>query len=60
MELDDDECRELYIFLAENEDRLSDILYSLNLRLEKKMFQKFTIGEIEMMKNRGKSDSEKC
>lgn len=39
----------LYLLLRENEDNLDDTMYTLYRRIEKVIFEKFSVGEIERL-----------
>ena len=47
MELTDEEKKSLYKLLRQNDKSLDKILYSMKYRLEKELFGKLTIEEIQ-------------
>lgn len=50
MEISDEEIEALYFFLSYHEESLPDILYSLKNKMEKRVFERMTIEDIEKIK----------
>ena len=58
-ELDDNSKKDLFLLLSAMEDKIPPSLYALKIQLEKEIYQKYSIFEIEEMKIRSRIEYDK-
>lgn len=58
-ELDDTSKKDLFLLLSIMEGKIPSSLYSLKIQLEKEIYQKYSILEIEEMKAKARLDYDK-
>lgn len=58
-ELDDNSKKDLFLLLSVMEDKIPASLYALKMQLEKEIYQKYSIFEIEEMKAKSRIEYDK-
>ncbi len=58
-ELDDNSKKDLFLLLSAMEDKIPPSLYALKIQLEKEIYRKYSIFEIEEMKIRSRIEYDK-